>query len=67
MFIERLINFSPESDTENNQDKRSQSPTYMEEQRQLKESFKKALNDDGSGDESGFLKKKEKTKEEKVY
>ena len=48
------------------QEVRSQSPSLVEEQRQLKESLKKALQDD-SDEESGLLKKKEKTKEEKVH
>ncbi|XP_034246974.1 protein KRI1 homolog [Thrips palmi] len=65
IITERQGELSDESDTDIKEDPRSQSPTYVEEQRQLKESFKKALNDDDeSGDEGGLLKKKEKTKAE---
>ncbi|XP_065212146.1 protein KRI1 homolog isoform X2 [Planococcus citri] len=49
---------------------RAQSPTYVEEQRILKESFKKMLQDDDSNDSenetAGFLKVKEKTSQEKA-
>lgn len=43
---------------------RMSSPTYVEEQKALKESFKGALND--SSDDEDILKLRTKTKEEQV-
>lgn len=43
---------------------RSLSPSYIEQQKLLKESFKKVLQDDDSEDEGDLLQKKTKTKEE---
>lgn len=45
---------------------RARSPTYVEEERLLKESFKTAWKDDNSDEEGDLLRKKDKTKEEKV-
>lgn len=55
-----------EDDDEDDDDDRAKSPTYVEEQRNLKESFQKALNDDEAdgNDWGGMFKKREKTKEE---
>lgn len=53
-----------DSDIEQSE-KRDQSPSYVEEQKQLKDSFRKALQDDSSDDEGVLLTKKEKSKEEK--
>lgn len=48
------------------EDPRANSPTYVEEQRRLKEGLKKFVNDNGSDEEDwgGMFKKREKTKEE---
>ncbi|KAL9950487.1 hypothetical protein ACROYT_G042985 [Oculina patagonica] len=42
------------------------SPTFVEEQKQIKESFKKAIQDSESDNDDEFLKVREKTSEEKM-
>lgn len=59
------------SDSDQEEDPRSNSPTYVEEQKKLKESFKQALSDVGGDDDDddeewgGMLKVRQKTDEEK--
>lgn len=56
-----------ESDEENNTDQRSASPTFVEEQKMIKNEFKKALadsNSDEEGDWGNMFKKRDKSKED---
>lgn len=61
-----LLTDSDEEDVDNGDYPRSASPTLVEEERRLKEEFKKVVNADDSGDEEfgGIFKKREKTKAE---
>lgn len=55
-----------ESGSEYDEDPRSTSPTYVEEQRRIKESFKTALNENEDDEDNwgGLFEKRTKTKEE---
>lgn len=60
-----------DEDEENEAGERSQSPTYNEEQKMIKDELKNALNDsdneDGEGNDwGGLFKKRQQTKEEQV-
>ncbi|RZC36871.1 KRI1 -like, partial [Asbolus verrucosus] len=57
------------SDSEQEEDPRTRSPTYVEEQKRIKDSFKKALNEVVEDDDvewGGMLKARQKTEEEKM-
>ncbi|XP_005191953.2 protein KRI1 homolog [Musca domestica] len=62
----KFVDDSDEEDVDNGDYPRSASPTLVEEERHLKEEFKKVVNADDSGDEEfgGIFKKREKTKAE---
>ena len=63
IIVERGGKFSDSEDEQNETKKQPQNPTYAQEQQELKESFKKALENDEVNEED-LLKPKTKTKEE---
>ncbi|XP_055913201.1 protein KRI1 homolog [Eupeodes corollae] len=70
IILENGGKFEDESANENEEheeDERAASPTYVEEQRKLKDEFRKVINAENSDDEEfgGIFKKRVKSKEEK--
>ncbi|KAL6267766.1 hypothetical protein P5V15_000835 [Pogonomyrmex californicus] len=66
MILERDGRFSSSEDEDNTRQKiLSKTPTYMEEQKHLRDSFKHALKNEDEDEENDFLKIKHKTEDEK--
>ncbi|KAK3912278.1 Protein KRI1-like protein [Frankliniella fusca] len=65
LITERRGKLSDDDSDNEEKRERAQSPSYVEEQKQLKDSFRRIIQDDNSDDEGGLLTKKEKSKAEK--
>lgn len=66
MILERDGRFSSSEDEDDARQKvKSKTLTYMEEQKELKDSFKHALKDEAEEEDNDFLKIKQKTEDEK--
>lgn len=66
IIVERGGKYSDSEDEENEKEATPRNPTYIQEQQELKESFKKALQDEADAQEDNLLfKPKTKSKEEK--
>lgn len=70
VLLEKGGIYVDDEDDDDNADQRPQSPTYVEEQKSIKNEFKKLINSDSEAEEDenwgGIFKKREKTKEEEV-
>lgn len=68
VLLEKGAKIEDSDEEEMEEDPRSKSPTYVEEQRQLKESLKQALKDDDNDEENwgGMFSKRQKTSEEQA-
>lgn len=65
IIMERDGRFSSEDEDDARQKTKSKMPTYVEEQEQLKDSFKHVLKDESEDEGTDFLKIKQKTDDEK--
>lgn len=66
IILERNGQFSSSEDEDDTRQKvKSETPTYMEEQKQLKDSFKHALKDEDKDEDNDLLRIKQKTEDEK--
>lgn len=66
IILERDGRFSSSEDEDDARQKaESKMPTYVEEQKELKDSFKHALKDEDEDDDNNLLKIKQKTEDEK--
>lgn len=65
IIMERDGHFSSEDENNTEQKIRSRMPTYVEEQEQLRDSFKHVLKDEDENEDEDLLKIKQKTDDEK--
>lgn len=71
VLLEKGGIYVDDEEDDETEDKRPQSPTYVEEQKSIKNEFKRLIDDDSDDGEAGedwggIFKKREQTKEEKV-
>lgn len=66
IILERNGQFSSSEDEDNTKQKvKSETPTYMEEQKQLRDNFRHVLKDEDEDEDNDLLKIKQKTEDEK--